>query len=114
MPFGALRGKKHPDTLTSMHNLALTLLEFPERSDEAMKLMRESLQESREDVLGRRHPDTIATKHSLASGLAQSRGEASAAQIYTQRRMAARVDVLGENHPETVSTMKALATGAGC
>ena len=53
-------GPRHPDTLSTMHNLAITLKDQGRHADaEAME--REVL-EARRDVLGPRHPDTLTTR----------------------------------------------------
>ena len=49
-------GKKHPDTLTSMNNLAFTL-ERQGRNAEAISLMGRCVQ-LRKQLLGAGHPDT--------------------------------------------------------
>jgi len=63
-----LQGDEHPDTLTSMFNLGLTLLE--EKDDTALGLLRRCLASQRK-VLGDQHPDTIA----LAKFLMHSENE---------------------------------------
>jgi tetratricopeptide (TPR) repeat protein len=52
-------GDRHPDTLTSIHNLG-RLLTDQGRLDEAAELLREAL-EARRQTLGHRHPDTLAS-----------------------------------------------------
>src|SRR5690349_19464681 len=64
-------GPRHPNTLTSMNNLA-ELLRNQGRYGEAEPLYRETLQLSRE-TLGPRHPLTLTSMNNLA-GLLQAQG----------------------------------------
>jgi hypothetical protein len=57
-------GKKHPDTLASMNNLAV-VLDNQGKYNEAEAMHREALQ-LREKVLGKKHPDTLASMINLA------------------------------------------------
>ena len=57
-------GREHPDTLTSVNNLA-QLYRRQGRYTEAEQLQRRSL-DARERGLGREHPDTLATVNNLA------------------------------------------------
>jgi len=52
-------GTEHPDTLTSMHNLALTRRRQG-RGGEALNLMKECVQ-LQTRVLGVNHPDTLSS-----------------------------------------------------
>ncbi len=52
-------GKEHPDTLTSVDNLA-ALYQAQGRLAEAEPLYKRAL-EGRERVLGKEHPDTLTT-----------------------------------------------------
>jgi hypothetical protein len=56
-------GDKHPDTLTSMHNLAFTLQSQACR-EEALALMEMCFQ-SRQQVLGEQHPHTQSSLDTL-------------------------------------------------
>ncbi|PVF91572.1 hypothetical protein CPB86DRAFT_719174 [Serendipita vermifera] len=60
-------GPRHPDTVTTMHNLAFTLRDRGQL-EEAEKMQREVLEVEKE-ILGPRHPDTVTTMHNLASTL---------------------------------------------
>ena len=64
-------GKEHPNSLKSMFNLALTLLDMGEK-DAALDLLRKSLA-GQCKVLGHQHPDTMAA----AEFLARLEGESS-------------------------------------
>jgi tetratricopeptide (TPR) repeat protein len=60
-------GKEHPDTLTSMDNLALLLIRQG-KYGEAEEIHRRTLEirERPERVLGEEHPDTLASIYCLA------------------------------------------------
>ena len=57
-------GKEHSDTLSSMHNLAFTMIEQG-REEDAGKLMAECFQ-LREGFRGPGHPDTLSSFAALA------------------------------------------------
>ncbi|KAL2018281.1 hypothetical protein VTK56DRAFT_985 [Thermocarpiscus australiensis] len=57
-------GKEHPDTLTSMNNLAL-VLRRQRKYKEAKQMHRQALQ-LREKVLGKEHPDMLSSMNDLA------------------------------------------------
>jgi hypothetical protein len=57
-------GDSHPDTLTAMNNLAITLDALGDRA-EARKLQ-EQVVSARRRVLGEEHPDTVRSMKSLA------------------------------------------------
>ncbi|RYO81839.1 hypothetical protein DL763_008436 [Monosporascus cannonballus] len=77
-------GGNHPDTLTSMNNLALTL-QSRGKYEEAEQMHRQTFQ-LREEVLGRKHPDTLGSMNNLL-----------------------REEVLGRKHPDTLDSMNNLA-----
>jgi hypothetical protein len=56
-------GAQHPDTLTSVSNLA-SVLRYQGRYDEAEMLNRRAL-EGREKELGSQHPDTLTSVNNL-------------------------------------------------
>ena len=57
-------GKEHPNTLTSMNNLA-GVLSHQGKYEEAEEMHRRTLALS-ETVLGKEHPDTLASMDNLA------------------------------------------------
>jgi len=63
--FEAVLGPEHPDTATSLSNLAV-LCANEEDFEEAARLMRRAL-EIREAKLGPEHPDTQSSRQSLAN-----------------------------------------------
>ena len=58
-------GEEHPDTLTTMDNLASSYDSLG-RTKEAAE-MQEKVLEARRRIQGEEHPDTLATMHNLAS-----------------------------------------------
>jgi hypothetical protein len=67
--FKRVLGEEHPDTLTSMNNLAYTYKSQGRLSD-ALELMKSCLH-LRERVLGSLHPDTISTIFTVTDWLEQ-------------------------------------------
>ena len=57
-------GKEHPNTLTSVNNLAL-VLQYQGKYDEAEAMNRQAL-DGYEKVLGKEHPDTLTSVNNLA------------------------------------------------
>ena len=76
-------GKEHPDTLTSVNNLA-DLYQAQGRYGEAEPLYKRAL-EARERVLGKEHPDTLASVNNLAA-LYQAQGRYAEAEPLYQAR----------------------------
>ena len=62
--FERILGKEHPDTLTSINNLAV-LYQYQDRYEEAEPLCIRVL-EARERLLGKDHPRTLTLLHNLA------------------------------------------------
>jgi tetratricopeptide (TPR) repeat protein len=60
-------GKEHPDTLTSMNNLA-SVLSNQGKYEQAEEMHRQALR-LRETVLGKEHPSTLTSMNNLASVL---------------------------------------------
>ena len=80
-------GPRHPDTLTSLNNLAV-LYQAQGRYGEAEPLFLEALQASRE-VLGPRHPDTLTSLNNLAV-LYQAQGRYGEAEPLFQEALQAQ------------------------
>ena len=99
-------GPEHPDTLTSVNNLAV-LLESQGNYGAAEPLYRRAL-EARERVLGPEHPDTIILVNNLAA-LLDSQGDYAAAESLHRRALEAQERVLGPEHPDTLTTVSNLA-----
>jgi tetratricopeptide (TPR) repeat protein len=99
-------GEGHPNTLTSIHSLAICY-NLAGRRSEALQLAEQVLN-LRKRVLGEGHPDTLTSIHCLAIcyNLAGRRSEALqlAEQVLNLRKR-----VLGEGHPDTLTSMHSLA-----
>jgi len=101
-----LLGPKHPETLTSMEDVASVA--FGEgRYAEAERSDREVLGLRRE-ILGPRHPDTLSSMSSLASSLSRQ-GHYSEAEKLDRETLDMRRRVLGAEHADTVDSMTNLA-----
>jgi tetratricopeptide (TPR) repeat protein len=99
-------GKEHPDTLTSVNNLAILLQRKGDYAG-AEALQRRAL-EAQERTLGKEHPDTLRSMHNLAI-LLNSKGDPTAAESLFRRVLEGRDRKLGQEHPETLSTVHELA-----
>jgi tetratricopeptide (TPR) repeat protein len=99
-------GQDHPDTLTSMHNLA-NAYSSQGRHDEAEKLCRETL-EIRRRVLGQDHPDTLFSMHDLANTYYRQ-GRYDEAEKLHRETLEILQRVLGQDHPDTLWSMYNLA-----
>jgi len=99
-------GAEHPDTLTTLNNLA-GLYQDQGKYEKAQELY-ERVREARERVLGAEHPDTLITLNNLA-GLYQDQGEYEEAQELYERVREAKERVLGVEHPSTLATLNNLA-----
>ncbi|KAG9021625.1 hypothetical protein FS842_006532 [Serendipita sp. 407] len=105
--FKSTLGARHPDTITTMYNLAWKLLSGG-RLEEAERMQREVLA-LRNEILGQRHPDTITAMHTLARTL-KSRGQLEEAENMMQEVVALRQEVLGQRHPHTISAMSHISS----
>ncbi|KAF2494969.1 hypothetical protein BU16DRAFT_590237 [Lophium mytilinum] len=99
-------GKDHPDTLTSMNNLAHSL-QNQGKFKEAEKMIRETLA-GLEKVFGKEHQNTLASMNSLAHSL-QSQGRFKEAEDKIRETLAGSEKVLGREHPSTLATINDLA-----
>src|SRR5229473_4461998 len=100
-------GPEHPDTLTSMNDLA-TDLDDSGHYAEAEKLEREALDISRR-VLGPEHPDTLMLMSNLGNSLWQE-GHYPEAEKLNRETLGIQRRVLGPDHPGTLRSMNNLAT----
>jgi serine/threonine protein kinase/tetratricopeptide (TPR) repeat protein len=99
-------GSDHPDTLRSMHHLAISCAALGRHTD-ALALREQTLA-LRKARLGRDHPDTLRSMNCLACSYAalRRRTDALALREQTLALMTAR---LGPNHPDTLRTRYCLA-----
>jgi tetratricopeptide (TPR) repeat protein len=101
-----LFGPAHPDTLSSLNNLA-ALYRAEGRYDEAEPLYREAL-ERRRAVLGPIHPDTLTSLNNLAF-LYEDRGRSREAELLYREALLARRKILGPQHHDTLVSLNNLA-----
>ncbi|MCP4702881.1 MAG: CHAT domain-containing protein, partial [Gammaproteobacteria bacterium] len=98
-------GKEHPDTLTSVNNLA-GIYRVQGRYGEAEPLYLRALRVS-EQVLGKEHPDTLISVNNLAD-LYRVQGRYGEAEPLFQRALRVSEQVLGKMHPHTMGYMQNL------
>ena len=91
-------GRKHPNTLTSINNLA-RVLNNQGKYEEADAMNRQTLATG-EKVLGREHPETLASVCYLAHLLAKQHMFKESLNLY-RRACDGYSKVLGEHHPTT-------------
>ncbi|KAH9859266.1 hypothetical protein J1614_012214 [Plenodomus biglobosus] len=91
-------GHEHPDTLTSMNNLA-TVLNIQGNYEEA-EAMHRQMMVRREKVLGPKHPSTLWTVYSLVYLLTLRYRYTESLALY-DRASAGYQTVLGKHHPTT-------------
>jgi tetratricopeptide (TPR) repeat protein len=99
-------GKTHPETLTTMNNLAL-VLESQGKYTEAETINLQTLK-LKEEVLGKTHPETLMTMGNLA-GVLEKQGKYAEAETMNRQTLELIEEVLGKTHPETLTTISNLA-----
>ncbi len=99
-------GAEHPDTLSSINNLAF-LYQSQGRYRKAEPLLQRALV-GMENVLGKEHPRTLRCINNLAS-LYQSQGHYGEAESLYQRALAVSEKVLGKENPQTLTSLSNLA-----
>jgi tetratricopeptide (TPR) repeat protein len=99
-------GIKHPDTATSLNNLAY-LYNAQGRYTEAEPLYQQALTIHQEQ-LGINHPDTATSLNNLA-GLYEKQGRYTEAEPLFQQALTITQEQLGINHPNTASSLNNLA-----
>jgi tetratricopeptide (TPR) repeat protein len=103
-------GPEHPDTLTSMSNLALVLGSQGKYED--AEAMNQQTLARREKVLGLEHLDTLTSMSNLALVLGRQ-GKYEDAEAMNRQTLARREKVLGPEHPDTLTSMSNLALVLG-
>jgi tetratricopeptide (TPR) repeat protein len=98
-------GEGHPDTLTSMNNLAGTYMRQG-RWDAAEKLQVEVMEKSKE-ALREGHPDTLGSMNNLAATYLRQ-GQWEEAEKLQVEVMEESKEVLGEVHPDTLRSINNL------
>ncbi|KAJ7479541.1 hypothetical protein FB451DRAFT_1171646 [Mycena latifolia] len=101
-----LLGEYHPNTLTAMTNLAVTLSDLGQLK-EAEELQTMVLDKCRE-ILGDDHPDMLLAMANLAATLS-TLGQFNKAEELETLVLDKRREILGEDHPDTLKTMANLA-----
>ena len=99
-------GAQHPDTVTSLHNLAVV---YYSQGDYAVALpLYKRALAIREKTLGAQHPDTALSLNALAE-LYRVQGDYAAAEPLHKRALAIREKTLGAQHPDTANSLNNLA-----
>jgi CHAT domain-containing protein/exonuclease VII small subunit len=101
-------GEKHPDTLTSLNNLA-SIYDSISGLDEFLPLLYECGYRLRKEVLGEKHPDTLGSLNNLAL-IYQYLGHLYEALPLFEKSLRLRKEVLGEKHPDTLQSLNNLAS----
>jgi tetratricopeptide (TPR) repeat protein len=104
--FRRVLGDDHPETLTSMNNLATSRYVLGDL-DGARDLHEQALA-GRRRVLGDDHPDTLTSMSNLAAILADL-GDLDGARDLHEQALAGRRRVLRDDHPDTLTSMSNLA-----
>lgn len=99
-------GKDHPETLTTMHNLAYTYGEFGDHRKELE--LYEKVYKQRCEVHGERHPYTLKSLNNLAWTYGDLENYAKAAEL-TEKLYRLQCEVLGEGDPKTLTALQNLA-----
>jgi eukaryotic-like serine/threonine-protein kinase len=99
-------GPDHPDTYTSLNNLAVAYLEAG-RFREAVPLFERDLTHCRE-TLGPEHPDSLKIMNNLATAYRQA-GRIGEGIVLLEDVLRLRKKSLGPNHPDTYTSLNNLA-----
>jgi tetratricopeptide (TPR) repeat protein len=99
-------GEEHPDTITSMGNLAATLQAQGDLAG-AQKLQEQVLEIMRR-ILGEEHPNTLTSMSNLAVTLSDQ-GDLVGARKLQEQVLGIRRRILGEEHPGTLTSILSLA-----
>jgi nephrocystin-3 len=103
----ARMGSEHPDTLTAMTSLAVSL---DAQGDYAgARALSESVLEARRGLLGAEDPDTLFVMSNLADTL-NALGDYDSARTLVECVLEARRRLLGRDHPASLAAMIKLAT----
>jgi Tetratricopeptide repeat len=102
-----LLGANHPDTLTSMNNLAATLYALGDLA--GARDLQQQARDAQQRRLGADHPTTLRSMNNLASTLADLGDLAGARQLH-QQVLDAFQRVLGPDHPTTRKAADNLAS----
>jgi len=103
-------GPDHTDTLTTAHNLAITLRALDDQ--QAARTLSEDTLERRRRTLGPNHTDTLRTANNLANALG-ALGDRQAARTLYEDTLERFRRTLGPDHALTLSTAHNLANPLG-
>ena len=101
-------GAEHPDTLTSMSNLA-GVLDSLGKYEESEAMNRQTLAQ-REKVLGPEHPDTLMSINNLALVL-DRQGKYEESEAMNRQTLAICEKAFGPEHPDTLMSIGKMARG---
>jgi serine/threonine protein kinase len=101
-------GPDHPDTLTSMNNLAEGYRDAGQLA-KALPLLEETLK-LKKAKLGPDHPDTLTSMNNLAGGY-YAAGQLAKALPLLEETLKLMKAKLGPDHPDTLTSMNNLAAG---
>jgi tetratricopeptide (TPR) repeat protein len=101
-----LLGKEHPNTLSSMNNLAYVLSDQG-KYEQAEEIHRQVLR-LREIVLGKEHLSTLTSMNNLAAVLSGQGKYEQAGEMHGQELRLSET-ILGKEHPHTLTSMSNLA-----
>ncbi|MBI2305846.1 MAG: tetratricopeptide repeat protein [Rhodocyclales bacterium] len=99
-------GEEHPNTISSINNLASTLQAQGDLA--GAQVLQESALAIQRRVLGEEHPDTLTSINNLA-GTLQAQGDLAGARALQEQELATCRRVLGEEHPDTLTSINNLA-----
>jgi uncharacterized protein (DUF2267 family) len=102
-----LLGPEHPETLTSLSNLALTMQALGDLA--GAQDVNQRVLEARRRLLGPEHPHTLTSMSNLA-GTLQALGDLAGARELHQQVLDAYRRRLGPKHPATLNSMNAGAS----
>ncbi|KAK7039318.1 FabD/lysophospholipase-like protein [Favolaschia claudopus] len=102
-----LLGKEHPDTLSSMANLAATYRDQGQWGE--AEELEVTVLEARKRVLGKEHPVILTSMANLASTY-RKQGKLNKAEELGVVVLEGRKQMLGKEHPDTLTSMASLAS----
>ena len=103
----AIQGKFHPDTLSTMENLARLLTGPGEDYREGQRLYDE-VEKRREEILDQDILGTLTAKYKLANGYKDEKDYIEAEALYKEV-LEKQESILGKDHPDTLRTMHTVA-----
>ncbi|KAF5358698.1 hypothetical protein D9757_014375 [Collybiopsis confluens] len=102
-----LLGEHHPDTLTSMNNLASTY-QARGKTEQAEQLLETVLSLCGKELLGEHHPDTLTSIGNLVLTY-QACGEREQAEMLQEKVLSLWKELIEEHHCDTLTSMNNLA-----